>query len=423
MFFIKKLISDRFFKNNLIFFIGAFIAGALNYVFHPILGRMMDAADYGEVQTLIALVAQVAVFQGMFGIVITNIVANGGDEQEKLSIIPEIRKVALYSAAGLFVVLLISSMFFKNFLQFDSVWPFLGLAAMIPLSVAITVRNSFLQGEQRFGNVSVNAILQAGGKLLFAVIFVFAGWRAFGAIAGILLAQWLGFYYLYKKTRDRASFAPFYKTKVTKKISKELIYGIVVLIVTSAATFLYCGDVVVVKHFFSPQEAGLYSGISVVARIIYFLASPIAVVLFASVAINKTQKENTILFLKSLVTVFLVGGGIATIFSLVPSFITNLLVGQEYLAYTWLLPKLSLLVFITAVITLFSMYYLALRKYFVTFVAMGGVMITAILSYFRHDNLSEIVYNFILGGLIILIVFILLFIYNQVIGLRYYDRK
>lgn len=423
MFFIKKLISDRFFKNNLIFFIGAFIAGALNYVFHPILGRMMDAADYGEVQTLIALVAQVAVFQGMFGIVITNIVANGGDKQEKLSIIPEIRKVALYSAAGLFVVLLISSMFFKNFLQFDSVWPFLGLAAMIPLSVAITVRNSFLQGEQRFGNVSVNAILQASGKLLFAVIFVFVGWRAFGAIAGILLAQWLGFYYLYKKTRDRASFAPFYKTKVTKKISKELIYGIVVLIVTSAATFLYCGDVVVVKHFFSPQEAGLYSGISVVARIIYFLASPIAAVLFASVAINKTQKENTILFLKSLTIVSLIGGGIAIVFSLIPSFITNLLVGQEYLAYTWLLPKLSLLVFITVVITLFSMYYLALRKYFVVFVAMGGVMVTTILSYFRHDNLAEIVYNFILGGLIILIVFILLFIYNQVIGLRYYDRK
>jgi O-antigen/teichoic acid export membrane protein len=421
--FVKKLINDRFFKNNLIFFVGTFIVSVLNYAFHPILGRMMGAADYGEVQTLIALVAQVAVFQGMFGIVIINIVANGGDEQEKQSVISEIRKVALYSAAGLFAALLILSMFFKNFLQFNSVWPFLGVAAMIPLSVAITVRNSFLQGKQRFKDVSINGILQAGGKLLFAVVLVFAGWRAFGAIVGILLAQGVGFCYLYNKTKGQVSFVPFRKTKLTKKISKELIYGIVVLIATSATTFLYCGDVVVIKHFFSPQEAGLYSGVSVVARIIYFLVGPIISVLFASVAINKTQKENTILFLKSLAIVAVVGGGIAVIFALAPAFVINLLVGQEYLVYAWLLPKLSLLLFIASAVSLFFMYYLALRKYFVALAALGGVAAITILSYFWHADLAAVVWNFILGGSAILAILIISFVYNQAAWLTHYVRR
>jgi O-antigen/teichoic acid export membrane protein len=417
MSFAKNLLSDRFFRNNLVFFVGTLIVGALNYAFHPILGRMMSASDYGEVQALLALVVQVGVFQGMFGIVIINIVANGGNDEDKLAVISEIRKVALYSAAVLFIALLVSTVFFKNFLQFDSVWPFFGVAAMVPLSVAITVRSSFLRGRQRFADISVNGILQSGGKLLFAVVLVFIGWKAFGAITGILLAQALSLWHLYDKTKDQLAFEPFHKTKLTKKISKELVYGIIVLITTSAITFLYSGDVLVVKHFFSPDDAGLYSGVSIVARAIYFLVGPITGVLFASAAISNTRKENTVLLLKSLVIVCAIGGSAAAAFALAPSFVTNLLLGQKYLTYAWLLPKLSLSLFITSVVSLFFMYYLALREYFVVLLALGGVTAIAVLSYFRHADLSSVVSNFIYCGSAILAVFILSFVINGLMSI------
>ena len=69
---IKKLIKDDFLKNNAIFFIGSMAVAVLNYLYHPILGRMMSVEDFGEVQSLISLFIQLSIFMGVFNIITVN---------------------------------------------------------------------------------------------------------------------------------------------------------------------------------------------------------------------------------------------------------------------------------------------------------------------------------------------------------------
>jgi predicted PurR-regulated permease PerM len=48
----------------------------LNYAFHPILGRLMNPSDFGDIQAFISLLAQSAIIFGAFSVVVVNITTN-----------------------------------------------------------------------------------------------------------------------------------------------------------------------------------------------------------------------------------------------------------------------------------------------------------------------------------------------------------
>ena len=39
---------DNFLKNNIIFFCGTMVVSVFNYLYHPILGRMMSVEKFGK---------------------------------------------------------------------------------------------------------------------------------------------------------------------------------------------------------------------------------------------------------------------------------------------------------------------------------------------------------------------------------------
>ncbi|MBP6931477.1 MAG: hypothetical protein KBB62_02010, partial [Candidatus Pacebacteria bacterium] len=61
---IKKLKSDVFFRQYAIYFTGSMVVAFLNYVFHPLLGRLLSPSDFGDIQALISLIAQSAIVFG-----------------------------------------------------------------------------------------------------------------------------------------------------------------------------------------------------------------------------------------------------------------------------------------------------------------------------------------------------------------------
>ena len=66
-------------------------------------------------------------------------------------------------------------------------------------------------------------------------------------------------------------------------------------------------DLILVKHFFSDQDAGVYATLSILGKIIYFAASPVASVMFPIVAGKhaKGEKYFEFLLMSLLITIFL----------------------------------------------------------------------------------------------------------------------
>ena len=393
----QKIQQDSFLKNNIIFFIGSTFGSFLNYLYHPILSRMMSVEDFGEVQALVSLFLQSVIFLGMFGGIVINIVSNHEELAGKLPTIAKLQRIAFYSTLVVFVLIVAFKGQLSDSLQFTSFYPFISLAVLIVINVFYTFRTAYLQGRHEFQTYANSQIILAGAKLFFAIVLVYFGFRSFGAISGLILAQLLAFYYIYQKTRQKFNTRHTGSLKIDSETRNELKYGTIFLLTMLSLSFFYTSDIIIIKTLFSPRDAGLYSGISTIARIIFFGTGPIAAVLLPSIKLKNALKENNRMLLKALMIVGLAGGAVLILFSLFPEFVTGTLIGHQYTAFAPLLWKTSLLLFLVSLTNVFFSYYLALRRYYITLIAIGGVAITIMSTVLSHRSIGNVVDNFIIG--------------------------
>ncbi len=179
----------------------------------------------------------------------------------------------------------------------------------------------------------------------------------------------------------------------------ELKYAGLVLAGSLTITALYSIDIIVVKHYFDAHTAGLYAGVATVARIIFFLTGSISQVLIPSVKLGNSPQQNIQVLRKSTLLLVAIGGAALAVFWLVPGLIMRTLMGNEYAEYAWLLPRLSLVIFIVSVVNLFILYYMALRQYAIGFIAIIGLAVTCGLVGMNHDSLQAVVDSMLYGTL------------------------
>src|ERR1700729_698452 len=111
----KQLRSSSFIRHNTISFVGSMSIGFLNYLYYPVLGRLMHTNSFGEVQTLSSLFAQVVIFLNVLGLITVNIVANYDDGPARNQVILELERLAALIGTGLLVATLAFSLPLQHF--------------------------------------------------------------------------------------------------------------------------------------------------------------------------------------------------------------------------------------------------------------------------------------------------------------------
>lgn len=100
---IQRIKQDKFLQHNAIYFIGTVSVAFLNYLYHPVMGRLMKVADFGEVQAFLSFLLIFGVFTGFFKNVITTIVANLKNDQDR-ELVAMLQKFSLLCAVFLFLI-------------------------------------------------------------------------------------------------------------------------------------------------------------------------------------------------------------------------------------------------------------------------------------------------------------------------------
>jgi O-antigen/teichoic acid export membrane protein len=395
--------SNPFVKNNLVFFLGSVAVGALNYLYYPVIGRLMDPSAFGEVQTLISLFLQLAIFLNVLSLVAVNLIANGKDDRAQ-AIVSELQLAALWVSVGTLVVTILVSAQLQSALHFSSPWPFILLAVALIAAVPFTFQTAYLRGRERFGATSFANLLVAGGKIVFSIGLVIAGFGAAGAIGGLIAAQVVALgYAVTQATNGRVG-------KLAHSLRKhwwpdiplimgELKYVGFALVGSLAVMLLLSLDVIVVKYFFDAHTAGLYAGIATVARIIFFLTASIAQVLLPAVKLHQAAHENRKLLVKSLFILSALSLPVLAVCTIRPEFVMHLLMGAQYTVFSSLLTPLAWAIFFVSIANLLVSYCLALRQYVPAVLAMIGTIVTYGVMFFRHDSLADIVTVLLWGGL------------------------
>lgn len=405
---------DAFWRHNTIFFVGSMAIAALNYIYYPILSRIMTVQYFGELQLLLSLLNQTAIIVSAFNLVI--IVTSGARHERSALIIEHLHRLALLIMALLMVILLAASPILQHFFKFGSVWPFVILGLSLIITVPLSFGTAFLQGRKRFYETSLAGSVQALFKIVLSVILVTVGFKTLGAIAGIVLAQIIAFLYV-RRVASKFGYSERHWLRDPlpdwSVIKPELPFILAAAVMTIVTTMLYTGDIVAVKRFFSPDVAGQYAGITTVARIMFFATASISGVLIASVSHSAEPGENWHILRRSLKLVCGIGLPILIIFGLFPRLLVTILVGSRYGVLAHLLPLATVITFLSSVINLLFVYLLALRRLVVLPIALIGGLTTLILVLIRHATVTQVLQSFLAGCVVTLALLIFLGVYYE----------
>lgn len=397
--------KSEFLRHNSIYFFGALAISALNYLYYPVLGRLLPTAQFGEVQTLVSVFMQATIFLNVVTNLAVNVVTNEPDTRRAGRIVFELERLSFaVMAVGLGLALLFAPQV-AAFLQFHDTLPFWLVAAALLVGVPLALGTAYLRGRVAFGAVSISGALASLAKLAASAVLVLAGLGTAGAIGGIVAAQLVALAYTraaaYRRGLHRVG--PLWRRPDLALIRPQLPYAALVLVVSLVITVLFSLDIIIAKHFFSAEVAGAYAGVSTIARIIYFLTGSVATVLLSSVRLEAPAATNRRLLSRSFVLQVGLGGSALAVFALFPHLVIGLLIGPRYLAYAHLLPSLSLALFLLATINLLFAYDLALRRWSAAVVAVLGAVVTWGLFQVHHATPDAVVQSLLLGAAILLV--------------------
>ncbi len=395
--------SDSLIKHSGIMLLATLVTNTSLLFFHMYMSRMLGPADFGILASFLSICFIVALPVSTIQTVMAKYVSRLKTHQQHREIgflyLRFLKKLLPYGLLGL-AVFILSSGYIASFLQIPSRIPLILLGTVLFLSVIVPTARGTLQGLQRFGHLGANMSLEGILRFLLSFSLVYLGMGVAGAVGGMALAAVAAFLVALIPLRFlfRAGFSPSHKVLKDAVESGE-IYTFFWMVGLSLLCFAFLAniDLILVKHFFDPFEAGHYSALSVIGRGFLSVAMAIALTLFPKVAEQHERKLDpfSILTRSLLVSMVLFGSGILVCF-LFPRIVIRTIYGPQYEVISPLLRMFAVAITPLGLTYILVNYNLARHRTSSIWILMvGAAVYTALLALF-HSSLKQVV--FILGG-------------------------
>jgi O-antigen/teichoic acid export membrane protein len=387
----KTLFSNSAFTKSSIFVFSLMFANAMNFIFNAYLGRVLSFSDYGLVILISSLWNLISIPIATLGGTTSYSVAflTGKNEHSTAShFFSYVKRNSFFIFGGISLVWLLLSPFIASYFQVNDIFAIASLSPIILLGALMYLNRGFLQGNVFFELVAITIFVEVGVKLFAAFSFVIAGIPSLSYLS-ILIS--ILFAYLI----SRVLVFP----KIIKVLSPTAyafprkFFFLSLLSSFSSAAFLTV-DVILVKHFFSPEIAGQYALLSLVGKMVYFLGSLLNGIIFTYISreSGKEKKRSIKLFyqLFSLSAAMTIAAFI--LLGPLGSFLVPILFGNKAVNI------LAYLSVYTGAMTLFTIasivvsYHLIYKEYIFTYISLACAMIMSLGIYLFHQSLSQVSY-------------------------------
>lgn len=392
----KKIISHPLIKGSTIIFIGSFFASLCNYLFNLILGRFFAPADYGTYAALITFLGLFGIFPSTFTQIFAKFAAvyKAKDETQNINILfaSGLRIVSIF-AGIIFLFLSVSVFYTSSFLHIQDVRLLFLIFFTIFLSIVASVPAGILQGEMRLSILSLVIISSPFLKIFIGLLMLFLGLKILGVTIAIFLSSLMTLIFLFflfrnsykKEKRITINQPPFLKE--FKSYSIRFFFSALGIVILTSA------DIMFVKHFFNPEQAGQYAALSLMGKSIFYLTSPIYFVFFPLIAQKKEKKENmynTLLLAIGIITLCSVG--LSFVYFLFPTTILNIFFpASEYKVLASYLGPFSLYIIIFSIAMLFNNFLLSIGKSGIYKINLLVSALFIVLMYVFHSSFYQII--------------------------------
>lgn len=355
--------------------------------------RNLSETDYGTLATIISLIT----FPALLGSAIVPIVVRYAGNYFATG--------QLHMARGLYLkiakfFLIIDILFFIIMLifipQLDTFFHFTNPAIMVITDLIIflglmgVINMAFIQAKLAFMYQSVLSSIASAIKLVLGVLFVSFGINSLAGGLAILISSIYGYL---------AGFWPFrfiFDKKMTSPHieSKELFaYGIPSSLVLFGQTALISTDIILVKHFYNPEQAGIYAGLSLLGKVIFYFSAPIGSVMFPLIVQKHSRQENVSnIFLLSLLFILIPSVGLTVFYFLFPKFTILFFTGKkEDLVVIPVLGMFGIFLTLYSVLNIMCNFYLSIKKTRIYIPVLTGAVLQCIFIFLYHRTFFQII--------------------------------
>lgn len=399
-------------SRSLMVIVASFTASIFAYLFQLVSGRYFSKEDYGVLVALFSLSGIIPLIIQFFISGIPKLVAEIKDidyPSRISSLFYTILKVNASLTLVILVLMLLAQNSIANYLNI------VDRSVMNPFTFAVAAgiltlfMVPFIQGLMRFKAYSFITLLTSISKLVVALTVLLLGLALKDIFWGLTITTITIGLIAYRILRKNINLD--WKAVNEKDVSLLIKYSLGGALALIGLNLVNSVDVILVKHFFDADHAGTYSSISIIGRIIFYAASPVAIVMLPICAEKFKKNEN---FIKP----FLMAVGISTFICLVSAFvyfefphlIITILFGKAYLSAEPYLGLFAIFMLLYTLQYIFATFLIATSKFKLS----SLVIISAILQYIGitlfHENISQVIYSSIFSVSAVLIIYLGVFV-------------
>lgn len=399
---ISRLTNHTLFKGSLVVLIGTTFGNFLNYLYHLVSGRLLTPSEYGLLQSLISLTYFQSIIIGAFS---TAVVEKIGSLQrsEVRTEIENLQKLSLKLSFGFWLLNLLFFPLINKLLHLNNFQLFFIFSLQSLLSFLPAVYSSTLRARLKFTKSTAVSVLSTLTKLISAFILLKLGLGVIGGLSSWLI--WKITSFITAGILVRNLWKKNIQTKVKKIDLNFFKFSFLSLIVNFALTSIYTIDVIFARYYLTSHQAGIYSAISNLGKIIFFGATTILTVGFPMFIKFRQENDKLKQTLKlSLVFSIIIGVGGIIIYNLFPNLIIKLLYGDKYLQANLYLGRFALFISLFTIFNLLIRFLLSLKSKVSAYLSFTTAGLQIILILINHQNIESIINNSLLvvaGGLIV----------------------
>jgi len=274
--------SDHLIRHSLLLLAASQATNIANGLFQFFMGRMLSPVEYGSLASMLGLLAIVGMPLSALSNSLAFYSAKLLEEGKEGAIRPFMRRwFGKVMLAAVFIVVLgiVFCPATISFFQLQRPATFMITVVVLSLSLFGPVLGGILQGVQAFFWSAVSSISGAGARIMVSVALVYwlgriSDWAIVGHGMGVLVSLVIGVgavIWIFKDTIP---------VRADKKIAGYFFGSLIVL---AGFSVMMNADVLIVKHFFPPEESGFFARAATIGRVIIFLPMPIAGALFPKI--------------------------------------------------------------------------------------------------------------------------------------------
>lgn len=394
------LFKNPLISSGLIVLLGSNVYNITQFIYHFLAGRFLGKAFYSDLAVILTILGIIGVVQQSLGLTIVKWITSEKNQTKKEEFIKWVFSWSIKIGLGVGLLTILVSPILTSFLNLTQPLSIYILGPIILFFVLVNVIRSILQGLIKFNQYVVSLLSEGFIKVLFTIILIFWGYAVSGALFALLLSLIAAFIF------SKFFINKYLNSKLIKdlNVKKLFDYSIYTLIQGVFLTSMYSIDLILVKHFFSAEESGIFAAVSVLGRIVLFGIVPLSTVMFPIISKRYFEKENFMGILNlSLILAIIFSLVLISFYYFYPNLAVNLLYGHSFMEaanYLWIY---GIFMGLMGISILLSQFYLSIGKVRVVWFIVICSIFQILLIWFSHKTLTQVMINSILSAALLVI--------------------